>query len=155
MCNRLHSYNLKGYDFWIWISKVPLRVIDYNIWFSITCSKFKFKILFNSSFSFFPFGNRLHFLEIDYQSLAWLWNPLFWGKAWSLVNLETRLCLLKHSWINLEANAYLLKRPCLILLWHLQNSCIHTFTFWLHKFNFKFKWNLNWNSNFPPILCDT
>ena len=27
--------------------------------------------------------------------------------------------------------------------------------FWLHKFNFKFKWNLNWNSNFPPILCDT
>ena len=26
---------------------------------------------------------------------------------------------------------------------------------WLHKFNFKFKWNLNRNSNFPPILCDT
>jgi len=24
---------------------------------------------------------------------------------------------------------------------------------WLHQF--KFKWNLNRNSNFPPILCDT
>ena len=45
------------------------------------------------------------------------------------MNLETRLCLLKQSWINLEANAYPLKWPCLILLWHHQNSCIHTFTF--------------------------
>ena len=30
LCNRLHSYNLKGYDFWIWISKVSLLVIDYR-----------------------------------------------------------------------------------------------------------------------------
>jgi len=54
----------------------------------------------------------------------------FWKfkfKAWSLVNLETRLCLLKQSWINLEANVYPLKQPCLILLWHHQNH--HTFTF--------------------------
>ena len=78
-----------------------------------------------------PFSIALFYfslLVIDYQSLAWLWNPLFWGKTWSLVNLETRLCLLKQSWINLEANAYPLKRPYLILLWHHQNSYIHTFT---------------------------
>ena len=56
-------------------------------------------------------------------------KPLVLRQGLSLVNLETRLCLLKHSWINLEANAYPLKRPCLILLWHHQNSCMHTFTF--------------------------
>ena len=30
LCNQLHNYNLKGYDFWIWISKVLLLVIDYR-----------------------------------------------------------------------------------------------------------------------------
>jgi len=29
LCNWLHNYNLKGYDFWIWIFRVPLLVIDY------------------------------------------------------------------------------------------------------------------------------
>jgi len=28
--NRLHSYILNGLDFWIWISRVPLLVIDYK-----------------------------------------------------------------------------------------------------------------------------
>jgi len=32
-----------------------------------------------------------------------LGNTLFWGNAWSLVNLEARLCLLKQLCINLEA----------------------------------------------------
>ena len=31
LCNRLHSYNLKGHDFWIWISGVSLLVIDYML----------------------------------------------------------------------------------------------------------------------------
>jgi len=30
LCNRLHSYNLKGHDFLIWISGVSLLVIDYR-----------------------------------------------------------------------------------------------------------------------------
>ena len=40
------------------------------------------------------------------------------------LDLESRLCLLKHACINLEAN-----EPCLIVLLTSSKSCIHTFTF--------------------------
>ena len=68
---------------------------------------YRFKIQIQNPFLqvFFKLssGNPLHFLVIDYQSLGCLGNTLFWGKAWSLVNLEARLCLLKQPCINLEA----------------------------------------------------
>jgi len=108
-----------------------------------------FKTLLKVVFSKLSFGNWLHCLVIDYHSLGCLENTLFWGKAWSWINIEAMLvcwnnlvlilkqcltfeCLLKWSW----------KQRCLIILWHHQN---HVF---IHSQSPPFWWWQSLSSEF-------
>ena len=55
LCNRLHNYNLKGHDFWIWISKVSLQVIDYRHMVIDYMLKIQIQNLFQQLFFILPF----------------------------------------------------------------------------------------------------
>jgi len=110
-----------------------------------------FRVSSNGLHTFKIIGNRLHVLVIDYMCLGWLWNPLFWGNAWSWTNLEARLCLLKQSYINLETNV-----SCLILLWHHQNHVyIHShsphFLWWQWSDFFLTSSKHTWFTFFPSL----
>jgi len=85
-------------------------------------------------FSKLSSGNRLHYLVIDYHSLGCLGNTLFWGKAWSWINLEAMLVcwsnlvlILKQCfnlWMFVEV---ILKATLFDYSLTSSKSCIHTF----------------------------
>ena len=55
LCNRLHSYNLKGHEFWIWILGVSLLVIDYRHMVINYMFKIQIQNLFRQLFFILPF----------------------------------------------------------------------------------------------------